>query len=162
MLFKEDKWNRWNTKIGRYCYDLICRNHEMIESIGSFSSFVAGVDVVPNHPMKYLTTYPMLYAGYVNEGMDVEYYKFKDESCFFDGVVPKRFENRKRIRIGNDVWLGKNVIVIEDANIGNGVIAGAGAIITKDIPDYAVVVGVSAKIIGYRYTVEAMSSVFQL
>ena len=47
----------------------------------------------------------------------------------------------KRITIGNDVWLGRNVIITNSANIGNGVIAGAGAVITKDIPDYAVVGG---------------------
>ena len=59
-----------------------------------------------------------------------------------------------RIKIGNDVWLGRNVIITNGANIGNGVIAGAGAIITKDVPDYAVVLGVPARIVRYRYTKE--------
>ena len=60
----------------------------------------------------------------------------------------------KKIKIGNDVWLGQNVLITNGSNIGNGVIAGAGAIITKDVPDYAVVVGVPARIIRYRYTPE--------
>ena len=54
----------------------------------------------------------------------------------------------------NVFWLGRNVIITNGANIGNGVIAGAGAIITKDVPDYAVVLGVPARIVRYRYTKE--------
>ena len=72
-----------------------------------------------------------------------------------DGVVPKgTVKGLKKIHIGNDVWLGKNVIITNGANIGNGVIAGAGSIITKDVPDYAVVGGDPARIIKYRYTPE--------
>lgn len=52
------------------------------------------------------------------------------------------------------MWLGRNVLITNGANIGNGVIAGAGSIITKDVPDYAVVVGAPAKIIRYRATKE--------
>lgn len=60
------------------------------------------------------------------------------------------------------MWLGRNVIITNGANIGNGVIAGAGAVITKDIPDYAVVVGVPARIIYYRYNetqIEALNRI---
>ena len=53
----------FKTKIGRYCYGPICRNHELIESIGSFCCFAEGVDVVPNHEMKFITTHPILYSG---------------------------------------------------------------------------------------------------
>lgn len=63
-----------------------------------------------------------------------------------------------RSRIGNDVWLGRNVIVTNYANIGNGVIAGAGTIITKDVPDYAFVVGAPARIIRYRYSPEEIAA----
>ena len=58
----------------------------------------------------------------------------------------------QRITIGNDVWLGSNVLVANNSNIGNGVIAGAGTIITKDVPDYAIVVGSPARIVRYRYS----------
>lgn len=57
----------------------------------------------------------------------------------------------QRVTIGNDVWIGIRVIVIGGVKIGNGVIIGAGTIVTKDIPDYAIVVGVPAKIIRYRF-----------
>ena len=74
------------------------------------------------------------------------------------GVVDKM----KRSIIGNDVWLGRNVIVCNGANIGDGVIAAAGAVITKDVPAYAIVGGVPAKVIRYRYTknqIEALEKI---
>lgn len=54
------------------------------------------------------------------------------------------------VTVGNDVWIGMRSIIMPGVNIGNGVIIGAGAVVTKDIPDYAVVGGVPAKIIRFR------------
>jgi maltose O-acetyltransferase len=54
------------------------------------------------------------------------------------------------VKIGNDVWLGANVIITPGVEIGNHVIVAAGAVVTKDIPDYALVGGIPAKIIKYR------------
>lgn len=56
----------------------------------------------------------------------------------------------KGVSIGNDVWIGERVIILPGVNIGNGVIIGAGAVVTKDIPDYAIIGGVPAKIIKLR------------
>lgn len=53
--------------------------------------------------------------------------------------------------IGNDVWIGANSVILKGVNIGNGAIIGAGAIVTKDIPAYAIAVGNPAKVIKYRY-----------
>ena len=52
--------------------------------------------------------------------------------------------------IGNDVWIGTRAIILPGVKIGNGVIIGTGAVVTKDVPDYAVVGGVPAKIIRFR------------
>ena len=52
--------------------------------------------------------------------------------------------------IGNDVWIGMRVIIMPGVKIGNGAVIGAGAIVTKDVPDYAVVGGVPARVIKYR------------
>ena len=105
--------------------------------------------------MEYITTHPLLYAGRNYEAVEEDYADFKERRFYFPGVQPREVKKvNKRITIGNDVWLGENVIITNGANIGNGVIAGAGAVITKDVPDYAVVVGVPAKIIRYRYTPE--------
>lgn len=50
------------------------------------------------------------------------------------------------------MWLGQNVIITNYSDIGNGVIAGAGAVITKSVPDYAILAGIPARIIGFRYS----------
>ena len=52
--------------------------------------------------------------------------------------------------IEDDVWLGAGVIVLSGVHIGKGAVIGAGAVVNKDIPSYAIAVGVPAKIIGYR------------
>ncbi len=54
------------------------------------------------------------------------------------------------VTIGDDVWLGARAIIMPGVTIGNGVIVGAGAVVTKDVPDYSVVVGVPAKIVKSR------------
>jgi len=54
------------------------------------------------------------------------------------------------VTIGNDVWLGRRVIIMPGVNIGDGCVIGAGAVVTKDIPAYSVAVGVPAKVIKSR------------
>lgn len=66
--------------------------------------------------------------------------------------IPMRFQGFRvaKVTIGNDVWIGMRSIIMPGVKIGNGVVIGAGAVVTKDIPDYAVVGGVPAKIIRFR------------
>ena len=52
--------------------------------------------------------------------------------------------------IGDDVWIGTRAIILPGVTIGNGVIIGAGAVVTKDVPDYAIVGGVPARVIRLR------------
>lgn len=160
---EEEKKPIFFTQIGKYSYGPICCNHELIKSIGAFCSFSTGVEVVPNHEMNYLTTHPMIYFGRTYEDVYINYDDYKDAPWYVPGVKPKgNIKKRNRITIGNDVWLGRNVIITNGANIGNGVIAGAGTVITKDIPDYAVVVGAPARVIRYRYTPEQISALNQI
>lgn len=153
MKEKMEKENEFHTDIGRYSYGPICQNHSLIERIGSFCSFAYGVEAVVNHEKRFITTHPIIYQGQNLEGVETDFKAYRDMPYYFEGIQPhKEVLKAKRSRIGNDVWLGHNVIITNGADIGNGVIAGAGAVITKDVPDYAVVVGVPAKIIKYRYT----------
>lgn len=60
-------------------------------------------------------------------------------------------KNKELLTIGDDVWIGVRVIVLPGCkHIGKGVIVGAGAVVTKDIPDYAIVGGNPARILKYR------------
>ena len=151
--------NTTHTVCGKYTFGPL-KNHPMVELVGAFCSFASGTDVVTNHAMDYITTHPMLYKGNMNESLDtIKYDAYQGEDWFFPGVEPCGYrKNYRKTRIGNDVWLGKNVIITNGAYIGNGVIAGAGSIITKDIPDYAIVVGVPARIIRYRYEPECIDA----
>ena len=138
------------TKIGKYSYGPLCRDHEAIESIGAFCSFATGVEAVWNHE-SYISTHSMMTpSNFVNDVVLSR--KGMPEPIGLK--VRDRTRPYKRLTIGNDVWLGRNVIITNHSNIGNGVIAGAGAVITKDIPDYAIVVGVPARIIKYRFPEE--------
>jgi len=58
--------------------------------------------------------------------------------------------DRKVIKIGNDVWIGQNAIIMPGIEIGDGVIVGAGAVVTKNVPAYAIVTGVPAQVLKYR------------
>jgi acetyltransferase-like isoleucine patch superfamily enzyme len=59
--------------------------------------------------------------------------------------------------IGDDVWLGAGVIVLDGAEIGTGAIVGAGAVVTKNLPNYAIAVGAPAAVRGYRGEAQAIS-----
>ncbi len=96
-----------------------------------------------------------MYWG-VDEGIPYEELKQRQITTYFEGVNPKGHRHKcrcgKGITIGNDVWIGKNVIITNYSNIGNGAIVGAGSIVTKDVPDYAIVAGNPARILRYRFT----------
>jgi acetyltransferase-like isoleucine patch superfamily enzyme len=78
----------------------------------------------------------------------------------FDVVgVPMRFTGRDRMEelltvIEDDVWIGHGCIIIAGVRIGRGAVVAAGAVVTKDVPPYAIVGGVPAKLIRYRFTPE--------
>lgn len=64
----------------------------------------------------------------------------------------------KRVVVGNDVWIGVRTMVMGGVTIGDGAVIGAGSIVTKDIPPYAVVAGVPAKLIRYRFPHEQINA----
>lgn len=59
-------------------------------------------------------------------------------------------DDEKPVIIGNDVWIGQRVMIMPGVHVGNGAVIAAGAVVTKDVPEYAVVGGVPAHIISYR------------
>lgn len=154
-IFSSNFEERGVTCRGKYSYGPLC-DHWLVESVGAFCSFAEGTDVVENHAVGYISTHPFLYLdGIADTIREKRWDEWRGSEIYFEGVAPKGENYKlKRIHVGNDVWLGKNVLITNSADIGNGVIAGAGAVITKDVPDYAVVAGSPARIIRYRYTQE--------
>ena len=64
--------------------------------------------------------------------------------------------------IGNDVWIGSHVLIRGGVKVGNGAIIGAGAVVVKDVPPYAIVGGVPAKVIRYRFSDEVIAKLQEL
>lgn len=83
-------------------------------------------------------------------GPDVKIYSRNHKFDRLDIPIKDQGKNYYTTEIGNDVWLGANVIVTAGCTIGNHAIVAAGSVVTKDIPNYAVVGGVPARIIKFR------------
>ena len=65
-------------------------------------------------------------------------------------MMQQGFEEERPVVIGDDVWIGDRVTILPGVHIGRGCIIGAGAVVTKDIPEYTVAAGVPARVIRYR------------
>ena len=78
----------------------------------------------------------------------------------FDGREPicAQASVAEPVRIGRDVWIGANVIIMSGVTIGEGAVVGAGAVVSRDIPAWAVAVGVPAKVLRYRTADQAASA----
>lgn len=136
-----------NSVIGRYSYcgyDCEILNAQ----IGSFCSIAGGVKIGgAMHPSNWVSTSPVFYEGR-RTGLKK---KFSDHSIRKNQVV----------NIGNDVWIGNNVLIKQGVTIGTGSIIGMGGVVTKDVPPYAIVGGVPAKIIKYRFEEQIISDLLE-
>lgn len=118
-----------NIPIGKYTYGHKFVRDDIIQSIGAFCSIAIKQTVVPNiHPIQYVSTW--------------------------DALIPHDSAPVKHSTIiGNDVWIGTGCTIFNNVKIGDGAIIGAGSIVRKDIPPYAIVVGPSC-IVKYRFPKE--------
>jgi len=78
-----------------------------------------------------------------------------------DPATPIRTQgyDTNAVKIGNDVWVGARVLVLPGVTIGDGAVIGAAAVVTKDVPPFAVVAGVPARVIGWRNSARAVADV---
>lgn len=114
--------------------------------IGRFTSIAPNVKCNRGvHPTTYpyVSTSPVFYSTKGQSG-----HSFTKKQLFIENTSP--------ISIGNDCWIGQNVFIVGGITIGDGAIVLANATVTKDIPPYAIVGGVPAKIIKYRYNEEVI------
>lgn len=115
--------------------------------IGRFCSIASNVKVVTaTHPTsKFVSTSPMFFSTLKQSGKT-----FCKKNKFNEFL---KVDDRYLI-IGNDVWIGEGVTIKGGVRIGDGAIVAMNACVTKDVPPYAIVGGVPAKIIRYRFTDE--------
>lgn len=125
----------------------------VVESIGSFCSINETSIAVANHPLDYITTHPLLYVS-EQEIMGSERVPgiLNEESI--KACRNKTRENYGKVKIENDVWIGANSILFRGITINNSAVVAAGAVVTEDVPSYAIVAGVPAKILRYRFNEE--------
>lgn len=106
-------------------------------TIGRYVSVASGVRVfLRNHPMDRLSMHPFFYNSRL-------------------GVLTEDTISSGSLQIGHDVWLGERAIITAGCGrIGIGAVVGAGAVVTKDVPDFSVVAGAPARILRYRFSEE--------
>ncbi len=80
---------------------------------------------------------------------------------YVGNFVKERDQHYEKVYVKNDVWIGANSVIMPGVTVGNGAIIGANAVVTKDVPDYAIVVGIPAKIIKYRFDDTIISSLLE-
>ena len=136
-----------STSLGDYSY--ISKNASINNCvIGKFCSigpnFCCGLGI---HPTNGISTSPMFYSTAQQNGITL--------------CTENKIKESKKTVIGNDVFIGANVTVLDGIRIGDGAVIGAGAVVTKDIPPYAVAVGVPAKVKRYRFDEQTIAELLE-
>lgn len=72
----------------------------------------------------------------------------------FDGDYEKNADDDKDVVLEGDHWIGINVTILSGVTVGRGAVVAAGSLLTKSVPPYAIVGGVPAKVLKYRFTVD--------
>jgi acetyltransferase-like isoleucine patch superfamily enzyme len=117
-------------------------------TIGKFTSIGRNARIgIGQHPTSLLST-------------NLIFYKMNPISNKW--VKPITYEEYKPIFIGNDVWVGESSMIMGGVKIGDGAIVAARSVVTKDVPAYAVVAGVPAKVVKYRFDEETIKRMLEI
>ncbi|MBR6030660.1 MAG: CatB-related O-acetyltransferase [Bacteroidaceae bacterium] len=139
-----------HSHVGRH--SRICINTELFNTtVGNFSIIARNCVVgLGAHPTNTLSPHSIFYKK--------KRWKWHDEWCRDTGFR----ESDKPITIGNGVWIGMRCLILDGVTIGDGAIVAAGAVVTKDVPPFAVVGGVPAKVLKYRFSPEMIERLLEI
>lgn len=137
------------TQVGRYTYiGGNCRFGST--TIGSFCSIAGEVIAgLGKHPTNLVSTHPVFYSPN-NGGFPL---------CF---TKEKLVQEGSPIRIGHDVWIGYRAMILDGVTVGDGAVVAAGAVVSKDVAPYAIVGGVAAKVIRYRFPPDVIAELLRI
>lgn len=137
----------FHSKLGRFSY-VGKRTSLIYTEVGAFCSIATDACIgMGEHSISKLSSSPLFSEKVNGTG-----------ATWTDKVV---FPYSK-VSVGNDVWIGERAMVMGGVIIGNGAVVAAGAVVTKDVPPYAVVGGVPAKVIKYRFSPEVIEELEKL
>lgn len=126
--------------------------------IGRFTSIAQEVKCNNGcHPYTYpfVTTCPMFFSALKQNGHTFSKKQLYKELRYVDGT-------NDAVHIGSDCWIGERVFIVGGVTINDGAVVLAGAVVTKDIPPYAIVGGIPAKVLKYRYSKEDIEFLLNL
>ncbi len=119
--------------------------------IGKFCNIASGVRINPsNHPWWRATLHHFTYRS-ASYGFDLP-----DDAEIFD------WRRDHKVTIGPDVWIGHNAIVMPGVTVGTGVAIGSGAVVTKDVPPFAIVAGVPARVVRRRFDDDTIARLMRI
>lgn len=144
----KEKFPQYDIGRGSYGHFRVRHPNETTKlEIGAFCSFAAGVQIFlgGEHRMDWVTTFP--------------FPVFWSEAA---GGFDSWAKTRGDVIIGNDVWIGTEALVMSGVRVGNGAVIGARAVVVRDVPPYAIVAGVPAKLVRMRFdarTIERLEAI---
>jgi phosphonate metabolism protein (transferase hexapeptide repeat family) len=128
-------------------YSYIVSDADIIyATVGKFCSIAAHTRINPgNHPLERVALNHFTYRSSA-------YGLGADDAGFF------QWRRDHHITLGHDVWIGHGAILLPGVSVGNGAAIGAGAVVSKDVPPFAIVVGVPGRVLRYRFAPEIIAA----